>query len=84
MSHQRQRPVTRAWREFVHELRLWLSDGAHLAWCRLKGGHDFGTWRALKVAGAFEHTWCRRCGWCQQTQSFDEERIGAAEGWYVS
>lgn len=70
-----------AWRELVRELRSYVRDGLSLARCRLTGGHQFGTWRFLDEK-AFNHTWCRRCGWCQNVQSFDEERIGAREGWY--
>jgi hypothetical protein len=75
-----------AQRELLTELRLYLADGLRLARCRLQGGHEFGTWRkpAPDYTGVtYPHTWCRLCGWCQQTQSFDEERIGAIEGWYA-
>lgn len=69
-----------AWRELGRSLRRFVATGARLARCRLTGGHEMGTWRfEALVASAYQtdtgyvHVWCRRCGWCEMAQSFDEE-----------
>ncbi len=70
MKYTRQRAVAAA-RELVYRLRVLAATGARLGWCRLRGGHEMGTWRAEEVS--YPHTWCQRCGWCEQQQSFEEE-----------
>lgn len=77
----RSHPLLGAWADFRDALVHYIRDGFDLARCRLTGGHERGTWRE---PSSYPHTWCRRCGWCEQTQSFDEERTGAIEGWYES
>ena len=69
----RRAPLIDAWRLLTEALRRYLADGARLAECRFKGGHKRGTWRASAM-GPHQHTWCARCGWCEEAQSFSEER----------
>ena len=73
--------VAIAWRELTRAVLEYVRDGTRLARCRLTGGHRMGTWRLATLGEDHTHTWCRRCGWCEQQQSFAEEREWEREGW---